>query len=503
MDKMDKEANRGKKLIQAGSAVALAAFLASCSPEANGNQEGVNLPQAQESGGVVNPENLITSGEYEEVTDKSEHDTIVSSLPEGRPGALGGDDNIHTFKIDAGGRNFKFAIYDVSAEDAPKQPGVELTDKDGKSTTILQTKALYAEYFGYDGSSSWERLVLVAVPEVSQDGKPTGETGVVWVYDEKGFPKTEEERSIDLSRPVLSYFIPLEKDSTMSFTPVTSDPELLVKIDPAKPITVTPEKEPSTGFREVALYTSSGTIGEPVSAISTATPEIQGLLPGDLKIVTDLEKPEEFPRIEFEELRSEGFVEKLISMDERGLLPKVPEGVRPFENISFHYGEPTGKIHYGQLFGPDWPYKYSIITNRSWVVVGFWNTQINGVDTNVPVLKFKNKDNSYGYLGIVVSADIDLQPPIQPWWGGMSAMKETTDYIPSGLYFEDDYGVERFESYSYGKSLYGHWFLENQDEFVASGIFQRWETNGVLNNKDEGGRLYLPLIPCARRYTKG
>lgn len=256
-----------------GLAGTIAAFMAGCVPDSSVSQNNSSTPTETVTNPTSSPETIFTSGKYNVVTDKERHDEIANSLPVDKPKAKYGDSSINVFSISTGSTEFNFAMYDIAPDDAQKQPGIKLTDKDGNVIVVEQTKALYSEFIGYDGKKSWERLVLVAIPQVDESGKLTGETGVTWVYNEQGFPNGDDEKPIDLNRPVLGYFVPFTADSTMSFWPLVTEPGLLVRIDAENPIAVTPESPPPPSFKTVASFLPKGNIGSPISAISTASPE--------------------------------------------------------------------------------------------------------------------------------------------------------------------------------------------------------------------------------------
>lgn len=207
-------------------------------------------------------ETQISTGVLSEVTETAKHDQIVSSLPSDRPEAQGGNSEIKTFQIAAGGNTFDLAMYQLSPEALANQLPIELKDAEGQTTQVVEGVALFTQSNHYDGSTSMERLI--AIPVKTDSG-----VGVTWVYDENGYP-TEAGQSIDLTRAVFAYNVPVAAGSKLSFAPLTSKPEEIVRYGLPNPLTITIDGDPPSPMT-VDVSLSNG-IGTPVSGESTAVP---------------------------------------------------------------------------------------------------------------------------------------------------------------------------------------------------------------------------------------
>ena len=281
-----------KDLLKIGTSGALAVFLAACQTLGDRVTPTVNpgVTPTPETAPTIAPETKVTSGELSMITDQAKRQEIISSLPKDRPDAEGGDQNIETFKINAGGTDFNFAMYNLTQDEIANGVVIETTDANGKKTDIVQSVALYSQIVDYSGKASWTRLIGIDVPQTDPSGKT--EHGIIWVYDTKGFPKppnlpvigtdpsgksivdTSKAPTVDLSRPVLAYVVPPQSPNKISFAPLTSEPSQMVKFDTPKPLDIkVGESSPNEiQISPVVFKFTSENTGAPVSAVTTETP---------------------------------------------------------------------------------------------------------------------------------------------------------------------------------------------------------------------------------------
>lgn len=451
-------------------------------------------------------------GELSEVTDLTEWGNIVNSLPKDHPEAAGGDQSIDVIKIKIGGKDFYSAIYNLSNDAADNTVPIRLEDASGNITNVYEKVAFYTQYTDKDGNTDWKRLIAIPALERDQDGNPTGEVKMSWVFDQKGYP-TEPNQKIDLSHGVLAYYVPPKDGYKIQYVPLVADISLVPGWDGKGPITVNTVGNTPGGMKVLAATMPSGGIGESTSAESTATPESPEVAKtvDQLKISQDLEHPDKLQTADFEIFtdKNEEFAKWVMEQDAQGKFPDFPDTAKPVSTIQLGHNlkqiERGGLMQMYKLSAKDSSNNhYDIIKNRPYHLAAIWQAEYQGDLAYFALIEWLNPDGTHGFWGYLYKpldtnqVDADLKTYFQennpavslvPWyisgekgtWTGKNALECMV--TPECLLYRDKhsrYGGS-IEDPIYQKYL----GIINKDPNITypkDTILKEWEKTGNLIN---------------------
>ncbi len=255
--------------------------------------------------------------------------------------------------------------------------------------------------------------------------------------------------------------------------------------------------------------TNTSTLTPIPTATITSTPTITPKPP--LEIDTDISSPENIPFLSWEYITSQQFVKDLIVMDERGLLPKIPDTavfITTKDSIVYIPDEPPSTTDlqftysgFESLFLPAWPGPYAFnINRRPFVLAGIWSTEFSGEKIYTAVNKWENSDGTNGFLGYI------FRPLPTFNLTDLLSGFDNSSYFTVGLYFnKEQKGCEKYNSY-WEKQLpeFCAWYWENLEITLAPEIFRRWKKTGILSNETIGlngeTQYLLPLAPFSAKY---
>jgi len=259
---------------------------------------------------------------------------------------------------------------------------------------------------------------------------------------------------------------------------------------------------PATNTATLTLTPTSSPTPKPTS---TSTPT---QIP-PLQIALDYTNPKKIPFITWDYLTSPKFVDDLYFMEKWGMLAKIPNTAIPVtEKDTIVYmpdDHPDTAVakKYGidYLMNEAWPAPYGKLENRPWMVIGIWKTDFNGDTLDIIVLKWKNWDESHGFIGYITAlsqledaqsrfTDNFYNPNIKPEVGAY--FNKMSPKYGCGYYFSSLKAVKEFCG----------WYFENPNYTLAPQIFRNWKKTGLLQNEitdSNGAKIhFLPLIPFMR-----
>lgn len=160
----------------------------------------------------------ITSATLTEITDQTEKEATIASLPQDRPATKDGNENIAVYSMKVGDVDFKMASYFLTDEQVQKQIEEGLVFTDPK-TKLQWTPRSVVYIAGVNANNNFEWGLYL--PEVSGIGTETQD--ISWTYYTSHFPNNASEVQ-PIVRNVFTYQMHDKEPLNISFTPVISEP---------------------------------------------------------------------------------------------------------------------------------------------------------------------------------------------------------------------------------------------------------------------------------------